>query len=66
LNQTQSNLLGTGAPEVKFIPACLPKTQLFHSPWEKQKRGKNKKTTIITLDFIVKQAIRLSKVINKI
>jgi hypothetical protein len=31
--------IATGIPELKVIPQCRPKIQLFHSPWEKQKTG---------------------------
>jgi hypothetical protein len=34
--------IGTGIPELKFIPQCRPNIQLFHSPWEKQKKGREK------------------------
>jgi hypothetical protein len=47
----------TGEPELKSRPARNPKYQILFSPWEKQKRGKNRKAKIknrVNLWFITR------------
>jgi len=57
----------TGDPELKSRPASSPKYQMLFSPWEKEKRGKNRKAKIknrVNVFFITRDYYYLTNLHN--
>jgi hypothetical protein len=45
--------MATGVPELKEIPACLPKYHILNSPWEKHPMDSIVKNKILIKTFII-------------